>query len=504
LRDPERHLKRQAEARDLARRLTAVRQLLHRFPPLLGEVGQPGCFTVALGRQPISVQMFKNLDIGQRLTLAMDWHKGHKLLFAHHRFLRTELHTCRNSSLPGRLVRAMKAFYQDRPILLLLLLVIVALGSALCISFWPRWNAIRETDSGVESRQAATTKPGEPESVQPATIPKDLQKRENVAPIIDSKAAIPKPGEASGPQTPEAKRVGKRSEFEGPHQPILSVALLPSKGVVLACTERGSIWSWTLNDEQGTEKRKPDEKLVEKLEAVAFSSDGNRVILAQSLGAPMLLLDLRSESGATEFKNPSNKSNPLVRCVAFSPKGDQEFCGGDDHFVQVWNNRGEVVPPPYKGHDKRVNCIAIAHDVSRLASGSDDTTVRVWDTKKHEGIKSFPHGAKVTCLAISPHGETVASGGEDNVLRLWDVEKAKCVNAFEGQKVNAVSFSPDGTRLLTGGEDGTIRLLNAKNGQELQSWKHEAPVLCVTFFDDRQAVSGDAGGTVILWGLPKP
>src|SRR5205085_2212475 len=85
---PKRRLTKQAEAADLVRQLTTIRHLLRRFPPLLGEAGQPGYLVVALARQEMIVQTFRTLLPSQRERLAQDWQSGRELLVSHRQFLR--------------------------------------------------------------------------------------------------------------------------------------------------------------------------------------------------------------------------------------------------------------------------------------------------------------------------------------------------------------------------------------------------------------------------------
>jgi WD40 repeat protein len=74
------------------------------------------------------------------------------------------------------------------------------------------------------------------------------------------------------------------------------------------------------------------------------------------------------------------------------------------------------------GHKSRVECIAFSPDGRRIASGSLDTTIRLWDGETGAAV-SEPlkgHTGRILCLAFSPDGRRIASGSEDNTIRLWD------------------------------------------------------------------------------------
>ncbi len=82
--------------------------------------------------------------------------------------------------------------------------------------------------------------------------------------------------------------------------------------------------------------------------------------------------------------------SPCGRFVATCGHADRDIAANrnagltdewiDDRVVRVWNLlTGEPVAA-FPGHQGRVNCVAWAPDGKRLASGSDDATVLVWDT----------------------------------------------------------------------------------------------------------------------------
>jgi hypothetical protein len=131
LNQPTRKLSRPAEAREFIELLAEIRRLLDNFPPLLGEAGQPGYLVMTLARQPVIVPTFQTLLPSQRESLARDWLSGYKLLGAHKDFLRQELRVLRRKTPLGRAVRAGRAFLNEHPGGLLLLMALVALAIAI-------------------------------------------------------------------------------------------------------------------------------------------------------------------------------------------------------------------------------------------------------------------------------------------------------------------------------------------------------------------------------------
>jgi len=91
---------------------------------------------------------------------------------------------------------------------------------------------------------------------------------------------------------------------------------------------------------------------------------------------------------------------------------------------------------------------------SRMISGSDDETVRIWDAltgKLPHKLKGYMNWVRST--AISLDGTWVVSGSYDRTIRIWDVQTGASLHELEGHtsSLSSVIISEDGTRVLSGG-----------------------------------------------------
>ncbi|KAF5340202.1 hypothetical protein D9611_007895 [Ephemerocybe angulata] len=161
-------------------------------------------------------------------------------------------------------------------------------------------------------------------------------------------------------------------------------------------------------------------------------------------------------------------------------------------------------PPPLSGHASSVTSAAFSWDGTKIVSGSDDQTVRVWDALTGELQTVLEgHSTYVVSVAFSPDGKDVVSGSYDNTVRVWDVlgGRVKRVLRGHGDLVRSVGFSADGSRIISGSNDRTARIWNASNGEVQRILEgHTATVSSVVFSEDgSRIISGSEDNSVRVW-----
>lgn len=66
------------------------------------------------------------------------------------------------------------------------------------------------------------------------------------------------------------------------------------------------------------------------------------------------------------------------------------------------------------GHKQKINCLAISLDDFTMASGSDDSTIKIWDCLSRQCIKVINHSGPVTNLFFKPR--TLFFNDESNIV----------------------------------------------------------------------------------------
>ncbi|KAL2886331.1 Vegetative incompatibility protein HET-E-1 [Ceratocystis lukuohia] len=193
-----------------------------------------------------------------------------------------------------------------------------------------------------------------------------------------------------------------------------------------------------------------------------------------------------------------------VNSVVFSNDGRRLASGSDDQTVKIWDASSGACLQTLEGHDDLVSSVAFSNDGQRLASGSHDNTVKIWDATSGACVQTLEgHRYGVTSVVFSNDGQRLASGSTDKTVKTWNATSGSCVQTLEGHHygVTSVVFSNDGQRLASGSTDKTVKTWDATSGALLQTLEgHHRAVKSVVFSNDRQLLaSGSYDKTVKIW-----
>ena len=245
----------------------------------------------------------------------------------------------------------------------------------------------------------------------------------------------------------------------------------------------------------------PFEGLGESANAIAFSPDGRRALIAAA-DKSVRIWDVE---GRRDLKRLIGH-RASVWAVAFSPDGSRAISGSMDGTVRIWDIGTTQELAKFDGHDSLVSSVAFSPDGSRAISGGYDGSVIWWDAVSFRELRRLDGEAKsVHAIALHPSKKLAAIAADRSVI-LWDVSTGEIVKRWESHDIAAttVSFAENGSVLVTGGDDGRVRIWDANTGKRLAEFAgHVGGVNGVSLKPGgRWLLSAGSDRTVRLWDVP--
>ncbi|KAH7308468.1 WD40-repeat-containing domain protein [Stachybotrys elegans] len=122
--------------------------------------------------------------------------------------------------------------------------------------------------------------------------------------------------------------------------------------------------------------------------------------------------------------------------VRFSGDGRELVAGTNSHALVVYDIESRQVLHHVVGHRDDVNAVCFADKASPhiLYSGSDDTTIKVWDRRSmgdsREAGAFLGHTEGLTYIDSKGDGRYILSNGKDQTMKLWDLRMVMSTDRF--------------------------------------------------------------------------
>ncbi|EKM60082.1 uncharacterized protein PHACADRAFT_206284 [Phanerochaete carnosa HHB-10118-sp] len=213
---------------------------------------------------------------------------------------------------------------------------------------------------------------------------------------------------------------------------------------------------------------------------IAFTPDNSQVVvvLASSNLAKLSVWDVKTAKHLRDLQ-PSGRSFSRIGRLSFLPTGNKLTCGAGKTILVLDFADGEV-RHEFFGHTpgRNINSVTYNQDGTRIASGSSDGTIRLWDVSRSAAIKSQPEYVSKPSnlpsekladyrLAVFSHDASRALLVADDSYRSSSIEVVKTDSwdrvykplSLPSGRSHYAGFSPEGATILTASKGDRVKVI---------------------------------------------
>ncbi|KAL4906515.1 hypothetical protein BDW74DRAFT_133796 [Aspergillus multicolor] len=262
--------------------------------------------------------------------------------------------------------------------------------------------------------------------------------------------------------------------LEGDGEVITSLAITPSASHVILCSRSMSMRIYSLSPRDDTTSATLETKLVRSLKphtapVVTTATDPTSTLLATGAAdGSIKVWDIRGGFITHSFHGHGGVITAL--CFFQPPVAENDGKSSSKKKSKLKAAGDE---------DDEMMDLDPASSIGafRLASGSEEGKVRLWDLNKKKSIASLDsHVSVVRSLSYSLTENALLSAGRDKTVIVWDMRTFKNRRIIPVlETAEAASFVAEGGLCLVGGENGRLRVWDCNRGGEVTGEQEAAP-----------------------------
>ncbi len=286
------------------------------------------------------------------------------------------------------------------------------------------------------------------------------------------------------------------------------IAVATEKGIwVYDANTHKKLWSYLIGN---------DDTLV-GIHTIVFSPNGK--LFASGEKDKILLYDAKT---GKILQTITTKYFP--RTLAFSL--DSKTLASEKAIgIRLWDvetGSEHSVSASFKGHRWTPSALAFSTDLRTLISASEDGTLRLWDVKTGNPLRTFEvpfsnipgsryiqrnediieQKYEVRAWAFSADSKMLASGSLE--IGLWDTQTGSKLASFDPEEILfALAFSPDGKILASGSRN--VRLWSIETGRALSNLPTGETVFALAFSPNGEtlatALASGGNSSILLWNV---
>ena len=201
------------------------------------------------------------------------------------------------------------------------------------------------------------------------------------------------------------------------------------------------------------------------------------------------------------------QSDRPIKQVLIDRDAKRLATGTEDGTVALWNVATGQQLWAVKAHDQRSDGLAFRPDGNRLVSVSWDGTLKVFDVKNGHVVASAHVDQELRSASLQSRRKTVCDGRCDNEItkttpaRVWDAETAHIICELPGNAPCCAAYSLDCRWIATGNYDGSVNIYGAESHLLEDTKKgHEGLISAIAFSSDSTRLATFGNDAIVrIW-----
>ena len=169
-------------------------------------------------------------------------------------------------------------------------------------------------------------------------------------------------------------------------------------------------------------------------------------------------------------------ANSKISCISWSSYHKSVLCSSDyEGNVSIWDASVASRMRVFQEHEKRCWSVDFNRvDSHLIASGSDDSRVKIWSLNSEHSVATLEAKANVCCVKFNPESRYhLAYGAADHCVHYVDLRQPKePLRVFKGHRkaVSYVKFIND-KQLVSASTDSQLKLWTTEDNVSIRSFK---------------------------------
>ena len=245
---------------------------------------------------------------------------------------------------------------------------------------------------------------------------------------------------------------------------VTALAFSPDGRWLSSGTLTGAVKIWDWQSGRLVHTLSGHEELVT---SIAFTPDSQKII---SASGDHTLKVWQVSSGVRYL---TVNTGQFVQAIALDPQNSERVAtAGLGRKIEVWNWQSQELEKTSARFSSSIYALAWNPNSPQLAlspdsnisserTGSQRNTVVLFDLLRNRISDPLQgHSDYISFLDFSPSGNTLLSGSWDRTIRLWDARTGEFIRSFleNDQRILSGDFSANGKAFLVGSGDGTVKI----------------------------------------------